>query len=135
MTTPDMLDERYGRGRSPWRRGAAIAGMSIAVIAVVLFGWMIVSNSLDAVNADTTGFEVVDAHSVEVTFQVSAPVGRAIACAVEAQDEEHGVVGWRVIELPASEAPVRAVREHLPTVALATTGLVDSCWVLPEPAH
>ena len=36
---------------------------------------MTVANSLNAVSAETTGFEVVDAHSVSLRFQVSAPGG------------------------------------------------------------
>ena len=62
-------------------------------------------------------------------FQVSAPVGRSIACALEAQDEEHGVVAWRVVEYPGSDLHVRAFHETLPTTSGATTGLVNSCWV------
>ena len=112
--------------RRPWVIGIAIA---VGVAVVALFGWFIVSDSLDAVDADTTGFEVVDAHSVTLSFQVTAPAGRAIACAIEAQDEEHGVVGWRVVEFPASEQHARAFREAIPTTAAATTGFVNSCWV------
>jgi hypothetical protein len=57
------------------------------------------------------------------------PIGRDVACALEAQDEEHGVVGWKIIEIAASEQHTRAFRESIPTVAEATTGLVNSCWV------
>jgi hypothetical protein len=124
-----MLDERYGRGRSASRRWALIAFVAVAAVVVGLFAWMTYANSADAATGETTGFEVVDAHSVVIRFQVSAPVGRSIACAIEAQDEEHGVVGWRVVEYPGSDLHVRAFHETLPTTAAATTGLVNSCWV------
>ncbi|GAB3602348.1 hypothetical protein GCM10027411_05820 [Microbacterium aureliae] len=129
MTTAQMLDERYGRVRSRrtrWLQGAAIA-VGAAVVGVV--GWSIVSASFDTVDVDTTGFEVIDEHSVELRFQFSGPRGRSIACALEAQDTEHGVVGWRVVEYPADDAPARAFRERIPTTAEATTGLAASCWV------
>ncbi|MHC2999399.1 DUF4307 domain-containing protein [Microbacterium sp. HJ5] len=129
MTTQDMLDERYGRTRSPARRWIVGVAIAIAAAVVGLFAWFAVSSSLDSVDADTTGFEVVDARSVVLGFQVTAPTGRDIACAIEAQDEEHGVVGWRVVELPASEEHSRAFREEIRTTALATTGFVNSCWV------
>ncbi len=129
MTTQDMLDERYGRTRSTGRRWVRGAVAALGALVVGLFVWMTVANSLDAVDVDTTGFEVVDEHSVVLSFQFTAPVGRAVACAIEAQDEEHGVVGWRVVELPPSEAHVRAFRETIPTTAAATTGFVNSCWV------
>lgn len=129
MTTQDKLDERYGRRRSratPW----LIAGFSVvAAVALGLLTWTTVTTAADAVDVDTTGYAVVDERTVTVNFQVSAPPGRTIACIVEAQDEEHGVVGWRVVEFAASEDHARAFRETIPTVAPATTGLVNSCWV------
>ncbi len=106
--------------------GAAVA---LAALVIAFFVWMTVSSSLDAVDADTTGFEIVDEHSVVLSFQFTAPVGRAVACAIEAQDEEHGVVGWRVVELPPSDDHTQAFRETIPTTAEATTGFVNSCWV------
>ena len=129
MTTQQMLDERYGRTRSPARRWIVAAGIAVAVTLVALFGWMTVSGSLDAVDSDATGFEVVDAHSVVLSFQITAPPGRSVACAIEAQDQEHGVVGWRVVEIPAGESHSQALREVIPTTAEATTGFVNSCWV------
>ena len=70
-----------------------------------------------------------DARTVVIDFQVTAPAGRDVACALEALDADHGVVGWRIVQLPASDQPARAFRESIPTVALATTGLVNACWV------
>ena len=134
MTTQDMLDERYGRRRSPARRwligGAAVLGVAL----VAAFGWFTVQGSLDAVDVDTTSFAIVDEHAVELGFQITAPPGRAVACAIEAQDEDHGVVGWRVVEIEASDTHARAFRELIPTTAEATTGFVNSCWVLSSSA-
>lgn len=129
MTTQDMLDERYGRRRSPARRWLIGGGIALAVAVVALFGWFTVRGAMDDVDADTTSFEVADAHSVTLGFQISAPPGAAVACAIEAQDVDHGVVGWRIVELPASDLHARAFREVIPTTALATTGFVTSCWV------
>ena len=129
MTTQDMLDDRYGRTRSPRRRAVVTLLIVVAAAAVAYLGWATVSSSLDSVDVDTTGFEVVDEHSVTLSFQATVPAGRSLACAIEAQDEEHGVVGWRVVELEASDDHSRAFREIIPTTALATTGFVNSCWV------
>ncbi len=134
MTTQHMLDERYGRVRTPRRRWAIGVAIAIGAAVVVLFAWFAVSGTLDDVDVDTTGFEVVDDRSVTLTFQVTPPAGRSFACAIEAQDEEHGVVGWRIVEYPASEVHARAFQEVIPTTAEATTGFVDSCWVLPASA-
>lgn len=129
MTTQDDLDQRYGRtgqGRRRWTMGV------IAVIAVAVvggFSWITVSNAMSEVIADDTAFSLDGEHSVTITFQVSAPRGASVACALEAQDVEHGVVGWRIVQYEASDLHTRAFRETIPTVGTATTGLVNSCWV------
>jgi hypothetical protein len=125
-----MLDERYGRRRSPARRWLIAVGLVVVLGVIALFGWWTVQGSLQAVDSDTTSFDVADDHSVTLGFQITAPPGSAVACAIEAQDEDHGVVGWRVVEIPASDLHARAFREVIPTTALATTGFVNSCWVL-----
>jgi hypothetical protein len=128
--TQQMLDARYGRTRSTRRR--ILSWVLVGVVALALLGyvgWGVIARSVDEVSVDGTGYDVADAHRVTVSFQITSPPGRGVACALEAQDEEHGVVGWRVVEYPASEDHARAFTEEIPTVALATTGLVNSCWV------
>ncbi|MFH8250493.1 DUF4307 domain-containing protein [Microbacterium sp. B2969] len=129
MTTQQMLDERYGRSRRGAPRWVVVAAIAVAVAVVVAFAWMTVAGSLSSVDSDTTGFQIVDEHSVVLEFQISAPAGASVACALEAQDVEHGVVGWKVVEIEPSDTHARAFRETIPTVAEATTGLVNSCWV------
>ena len=130
MTTQEELDERYGRAASRGRRRTI--WIIIAAIGVAFFGtlaWVTVSSTVNAVNFDGTGHEIVDERTVNVLFQVTPPPGRSFACALQALDEEFGIVGWRVVEYPASDGAARAYQEAIPTVALATTGLVQSCWV------
>ena len=127
MTTAQELDDRYGRSRR--RRLPWVIGIVLAVVVVAYFGWSTISQSMNSVDTDDLGFEVADPYSVEVRFQVSGAAGKDIACAIEALDEEFGVVGWKVVEIPASEEHSRAFTENERTVAEATTGLVNSCWV------
>ena len=127
MTTARELDERYGRTgrrRLPW-----IIGGAIAAAAVVAFGWMTVTTQMNAVDADDLGFTVVDEHSVDLRFQYTAPRGSDVVCVVEALDEEFGIVGWKIVEVEATENHSRAVDVRIPTVSAATTSLVRTCWV------
>jgi len=91
---------------------------------------MTVSQAINTVDADDLSYELVDEHSVTVSFQVTAPQGRDLACAVEALDEEFGVVGWKIVEIPAVASHTQQLTATVPTVAEATTGLVNSCWAL-----
>lgn len=129
MSVQARLDERYGRGRATGRRGALVAGIVAIVLAVAGTAWFAIATTLDDVRADGVSFTVVDEHTVEVGFQVSGPADREIACAVEALDEEFGVVGWRVVVYEATGERTRVMSERVPTIAAATTGLVNSCWV------
>ena len=127
MTTARQLDERYGRTgrrRTPW-----IIGGAVALLVIGAFSWMTVTQSMASVDADDLGFELVDAHSVNVTFQVTGVQGKHVVCAVEALDEEFGVVGWKIVEIEAGDRHSQARSVTIPTVSEATTGLVNTCWV------
>lgn len=127
MTTAQELDERYGRSagrRLPW-----IVAIVVAVLAVGAFGWMTVADQMSSVDADDLGFDLVDEHTVEVRFQVTGVQGKDVVCIVEALDEEFGIVGWKVVEIPAGDSHSQALSAAVPTVSEATTGLVNTCWV------
>lgn len=130
MTVQDMLDDRYGRMPSTRRRWTMGIVAAIIALAVAAFAWMAITATFDDVSATDTGYEIVDDTAIAVRFQFTAPRQSAVACAVEAQDEEHGIVGWRIVEYEQSELLTRAFRETIPTVARATTGLVKACWVI-----
>lgn len=127
MTTAQQLDDRYGRvrkSRIPW-----IIGAAVAAVAVGAFFWLVVANQLSVVDADDLGFELVDEHSVTVHFQVTGVQDKAVVCIVEALDREFGVVGWKVVDVAATDAHSQALSTSVPTVGRATTGLVNACWV------
>lgn len=129
MTTSQLLDERYGRTPPARRRAYLIVAIVIGALLAAAVGWSVVLNAMDDVDADATGFAINDAHSVTVRFQVTTAPGRDVTCAVEAQDVEHGVVGWKVVDLEAGSSPTREFEVTIPTTAEATTGFVNSCWV------
>ena len=130
MTTQALLDDRYGRTRSPRRRilGWSIVGV-LAVSAVGYLGYTTYATSAGSVSATDTGYTVESDKLVSTSFQITAPVGEPVACALEARDEGHGTVGWKVVQYPASDDPTRAFSETIPTLSLATTGFVNACWV------
>jgi hypothetical protein len=131
MTTQEMLDDRYGRRRRS-RTSRIVTWIVSGVVAAAAVGvvvWLTFGNTASSVDADTTGFTVADARSVSLTFQVTAPVGSTIVCALEADDEEHGIVGWKIVQYPASTSHSHARTVTIPTVGEATTGLVNSCWL------
>lgn len=130
--TSAALDDRYGRTRSPRRRVWLIVAIALAIVAVGALGWMTVRNSMYSVAVDSLGFTASDPHSATVSFQISGRPGTAVTCAMSAQDEDFGVVGYRVIDYPASTDTAQRFTETIRTVDLATTANVEGCWVSDE---
>ena len=122
------LDERYGRTRRVPRWVWGVVG-AVGAAGALWLGWTMLAPNFDAVDADTLGYTVVDAHTTTVDFQATLRAGAPLTCVLEAQDEEHGIVGWKVVEYPADDAHARRFTVTIPTVAEATTGLVTSCWI------
>lgn len=124
------LDERYGRGRGrriDRRLGWGIAiGLLAAGLAVLLFsGWQAAST----IEFRVLAYSVIDDRTVEVDFEVTAPPGSEVVCALEALSESHAQLGWKVHELPVSEQRTRRFTDTLVTTGPATTGIVKSCWI------
>lgn len=127
MTTAAELDVRYGR-RAPrkwlwWVLGAA----ATAALSVGL--WWMVNANLYAVDSNDLGYLVIDKHTTEVVFSVTSVHNLDMVCVLQAVDVSKGIVGWKVVQIPASTEHTRGFVERIPTVAEATTGFVETCWV------
>lgn len=133
MSTTTDLDARYGRGADAGRRNRLIGFSAGALGLVVVIAWLVWGGLLgeDAtLESRDLGFELVDDSLVRVSFEVTAEPGSDVACAVQALNQSFTVVGWKIVELPASETRTRQFSEDLRTTELAVTGLIYRCWLL-----
>jgi hypothetical protein len=129
---PAALDERYGRtpGRlRATRRGAWIAAAAFVVVFAAWVVWGGLDGTASKIEAVDTGFTVIDDHGISVSWQTTLTPGTSASCAVEARNEQHAIVGWEVVDLPASERLTRSFTEELATTELAVTGLIYRCWL------
>lgn len=130
-STEQLLDERYGRGRkrSIDKRFAWIAAGALVLggLAVLLFGGWQEGTGIDYRDI---GYSVVDGRTVSVDAQVTIPTGTDAICAFEALSESKGTVGWKLVELPASDEHTRRFTTTLVTTTPATTGTVKECWAV-----
>jgi len=67
--------------------------------------------------------------SISVRWEVSTEPGTEVSCAIQALNGSFGIVGWRIIELGASERRTRVFEESLRTAEPAVTGLPYRCWL------
>jgi hypothetical protein len=135
-TTPvasdDELAERYGRGPRDRRRTRWwFAGTAVA-FALVFGAWLWwggLSSPGAELEARDAGYQVHDDSSVTVRWNLTVDPGMPTSCALQALNSRFGVVGWKVIEVPPSDARTRTLTEDLRTTELAETGLIYRCWL------
>jgi hypothetical protein len=125
------LDARYGR--SPRRRAnrRILAVVSGAVLVVLVVAWVLWTGVLGAqaqLEATDLGHDTT-ATTTTVRWSLAAPANTKVSCAVEAQNDNHGIVGWKIVHLPASDQAVRQFSETVRTSERAVTGLINRCWL------
>jgi hypothetical protein len=130
------LDARYGR--TPDRRRRVIfATIAIAVaLALAFAAWLVWSGAASgstggqaAFEATDTGFIVVNDREVTVTWDFSVDPGTPARCAIQAVSSNYSIIGWKVVDVPASTTRTRQLSETVRTTEPASSGLIYRCWL------
>ncbi len=131
-TTQHRLDERYGRTAAREKRSGRILISGAVVLALVLAGW-IVWGGLSGTNARLEtrelGYSSATPTSITVQWEVTVPPGTEVQCALQALNGSFGIVGWSIVDLPASTERTRVFAQELRTSEPAVTGLPYRCWL------
>ena len=129
----DALAARYGRTRASRARDRLLLIAGAIVVAIVLVAWVVwagLDGQQPSVQATDTGHRLMnEERAVEVSWTLSVPPGNETACIVQAFDEDFTVVGWRVVEIPASDRHLREFTEVVRVAQEANTGLISRCWL------
>jgi hypothetical protein len=131
QATPELA-ARYGRTPGKKRRDITLLIVFGAIVAIVVVAWVIwagLDEANGSIDAEDAGHSIIDSRTVEISFQVSMPVGSTAECALQAQNVDHTVIGWKVVEVPASTHPTNTYRERVTTTEKPTAGLISSCWL------
>ena len=126
------LDARYGRTPRAARRTRVVAIVSAAAFAVVFAAWLIWGGLLGSTaqfEAKDTGHEILGDSAVSVTWQFSVPAGTPAKCAVQALNSTFAIVGWKIVDVPASDRLIRSLTDTVLTTEPAVTGLIYRCWL------
>ena len=135
MTVPesDVLAARYGRTRTNRTRDRLLLIAGAAFAAIVLVAWVVwagLDGQKPQIEVTDTGHRLInDERAVEVSWNLSVPPGNDTACIVQALNEDFTVVGWKVIEVPASTLHIRSFTETVRVAQEANTGLIYHCWL------
>lgn len=126
------LDARYGRTPTRRRRERLIliaGGVLIAAVFVAWVVWAGFDNGRTTLGVQDIAHSIIDDSTVSITWQVSVAEGTPVSCALQAQNEAHAIVGWRIVDLPPSETFNTRYREVIRTTQHAVTGLIYRCWL------
>lgn len=130
MTASDIA-ERYGRTRKASRRNRLIALVAAVAVAVVFAAWAIwvglFQPSASIETSDVGSSNLSDA-AVKITWQLSVNPGTDTKCAMQALNENFGVVGWKIIDVPPAPVRSRTLTETLRTSEASYNGLIYRCW-------
>lgn len=128
----DRLDARYGRTstRRRWnRRGILVTAAAFVVVFGSWVVWGGFDGSSSTIDVVDSAHNVVDDHTVSVTWQLTVNPGTDVRCAVQAQNEVHSIVGWKQLDVPASSLRSRSLTTVVNTTEQAVTGLIYRCWL------
>ena len=131
-STSDLLSTRYGQTSRSGRQQRIWAVAGVAGVAIVLIAWLWWAGLAQPTAQFETrdlGYELISDQEVIVKFEVSAPPGTGVNCAVQALNASYGIVGWQVLEIPPSEQRTRVFNQPVRTSEQAVTGLLYQCWV------
>ena len=126
------LDERYGRTPSAAGRTRLVVVLSAIAFAVVFVLWLVWGGLLGApaqFQANDTAHKVIGDSAVDVTWQFTVEPGTDARCAVQALNSTFAIVGWKVVDVPASTTRTRDLTERVLTTEPAVTGLIYRCWL------
>lgn len=132
MNQPSTLDARYGRTPGAARRTRWIVLGAAAAFIAVFAAWLIwagIGGTGAQFEAKDAGYEVLDDRAVTVRWNFTIPPGTPATCAVQALNSTFGIVGWKVVDVPASDRITRSLTETVLTTEPAVTGLIYRCWL------
>ncbi len=130
--TQNRLDERYGRtARSAKtnRTIGVVAGIGFAAVLGTWLWWGGVLETPSQLQYRDIAHTIVDDTEVSVTYEITTAPGTEVSCAVNALNASYGIVGWRIVDIPAGERWTRVFDTTLRTSEPAVTGLLYECWL------
>ncbi len=126
------LDERYGRTPGAERRTRTLMIIAGVIFSTVFTAWVVwggLSGTNATIETRELGYSAVTDTSIDVRWEVSAAPGENVTCAIQALNETFGIVGWRIVDLGASDERTRVFIETIRTAEPPVTALPYRCWL------
>lgn len=125
------LNTRYGRTVNHRRRNIIFAAGFAGAIIIVFAAWAIWGGLFvpeASIDTEPVGNVQLSSNQMQVKWEISEDPGTHAKCAVQALDENFGVVGWKIVTIPPSSASSRTLSTVVRTAQPAVSGLIYLCW-------
>jgi hypothetical protein len=123
---------RYGPEPTPRRRRLVVAGIVlVALVGVAITLAIGLRSANEPVRYKDFGFDVVGPERVDVTFDVYMDAGTTAVCTLDALNESYAQVGTVDVTVGPVDVTEARYTVEVATSELATTGIVQSCRVVP----
>ncbi len=126
------IDARYGRTPDRARRTRLIAILAALGVIVVVVAWVIWAGLFSpaaSLGSRDLGYVINGDTAVEVRYEVTMDAGDTASCALQALNSDFGIVGWKIVAVPASDQGTRQFTDTVTTSEEAVTGLIYRCWL------
>lgn len=122
---------RYGERERPLsRRWVVVVASVCGVLAAAGFGWVAWGMLQPQAEAEVGRFTVVDETRVDVSLDVTRPVGSTAVCTIEALGAGFAQVGLLDVTVEPADTSVTSVPVSVATSELATVAMVRNCRLL-----
>jgi hypothetical protein len=127
------LNARYGRTVNRRRRNLIFAIVFGGAILVVFGAWAIwvgLFQPTASIDFEDVGNSAVAANKISVSWQVSVDPQTETKCAIQALDQNFGIVGWKIVTLAPSALRSRTFTSVVQTAQPAVSGNIYQCWLV-----
>ena len=128
----DAIAERYGRTPANRRRTLTIGIIAGAAVLLVVGAWVVwvgLFGPSSSLESRDLGYVTRADASVDIRFEVTTEPGTAVSCALQALNRDYAIVGWKIVDLPASDDRTRVFDDSVRVTAPAYSGLIYRCWL------
>lgn len=128
LTDAEYLRERYG-SRGGGRRGYVLVAAILILVAVIWYAWQAIALGRPTASAEPVAMRVISASELEVTYNLSGPIGETVTCTARAYTQAGTEVGVREVTSGPLAAESQSVTVVIPTLQEATGATVDACYI------
>ncbi|MDO5494162.1 MAG: DUF4307 domain-containing protein [bacterium] len=131
LSDAEYLRARYGAPPQD-RRTVVIAAVTLLAIGVAWLVWSMIAMGRPTATAEAQAMEVLSDSELQVTYNLTAPVGSTVTCTVTAVNDAHTEVGVRQVTVGPTQAESTAVTTTVATIQPATGALVEECFFVQQ---